>query len=68
MIDIKEHDSFVFNRILMELTDNLPPDLYKTAIRIFLNYGFNKEVEAHTPLEKAFLNLAKSVIDDDNKE
>ncbi len=52
----------------MELTDNLPPDLYKPAIQIFLNYGFNKEVEVHTPLEKAFLNLAKSVIDDDNKE
>ena len=35
MIDIKERDSFVFNKILMELTDNLPPDLTNQQFRYF---------------------------------
>ena len=67
-IEDNERDSMVFNRILMEATDNLEPEMYKTIMQAFLQYGFDGETTKRDPIARGFLILAKPTIDNDNKE
>ena len=67
-IEDNERDSIVFNRALMEATDNLEPEIYKRVMQMIFKYAFEGEVNLNDFYEKTFFILAKPIIDYDNKE
>lgn len=67
MSENNKRDSMVFNKALMEATDNLEPDAYKTIMQILLQYGFEGQVNMQNPFKIAFFKLAKPIIDKDNE-
>lgn len=58
MSENNKRDSMVFNKALMEATDNLEPDAYKTIMQILLQYGLEGHVNMQSPFETAFFKFS----------